>query len=400
MKPPIETSSINGAASNNGTVKETVTAHHSYIYTGGHLAQETITTTVIPADETATSTEDAVSTTASSTMSATANGTVAASSSVAAIASNSTTTTETLYYAYDANGVPMSLTYTDAEGVTETYYYATNIQGDVTAILDTTGIPVVEYTYDAWGNLLTTTGSLADTLGKANSLRYRGYAYDTETNLYYLQSRYYSPEMGRYINVDGYIITGQGLIGNNMLAYCLNNPVICEDETGAMCVLMELSGGGIPSFSKNEGNENRTSVISKLTSTLESIAYNFEFSAGIGQGIYAELSILDCIGAGIGMYGNYGTISYSDGAWKTGQEVYSGATASITPWLEFGAADYSFMQNGIRTDGYAWSGYNANQESYTLFSAACYLIYFGISFSISFDTITFTKDVDAIWKVR
>lgn len=98
----------------------------------------------------------------------------------------------TLYFAYDASGTPISVTWNGT-----TYYYATNLQGDVMAILDGTGTAMVEYTYDAWGNILSTTGSMADTLGELNPLRYRGYVYDTETGFYYLQSRYYDPEMGR-----------------------------------------------------------------------------------------------------------------------------------------------------------------------------------------------------------
>ena len=240
VKPPIETSSIDGAAFNNGALKETVIAHHTYIYTGGQLAQETITTTVTPTDGTSTPTGDIMSSgesgttiSAGSSTATAANGAVTATGSVIATVSDGATT-ETLYYAYDANGVPMSLTYTDPDGESTTYYYATNIQGDVTAILDTTGTPVVEYTYDAWGNILTTTGSLADTLGKLNSLRYRGYVYDTETELYYLQSRYYNPEMGRFINADNYASTGQGLLGNNMFAYCANTPVSFMDSSGTV----------------------------------------------------------------------------------------------------------------------------------------------------------------------
>ncbi len=209
-------------------MKETVTAHHSYIYTGGQLAQETITTTVTPTDGTSTPMGDIMSS-ADSSATATLSGNVGSATTT----ENSTTTTETLYYAYDANGVPMSLTYTDAQGTTTTYYYATNIQGDVTAILDTTGTPVVEYTYDAWGNPLTITGSLADTLGERNSLRYRGYVYDTETGFYYLQSRYYNSQMCRFINADSYPSTGQGLTGNNMFAYCGNNPIVRKDDSGA-----------------------------------------------------------------------------------------------------------------------------------------------------------------------
>ena len=76
------------------------------------------------------------------------------------------------------------------------------------------------------------TGSLASTVGTYNPIRYRGYVYDTETELYYLNSRYYNPEWGRYINADIYISTGQGLTGANMFAYCGNDPVNNLDPTG------------------------------------------------------------------------------------------------------------------------------------------------------------------------
>ena len=113
----------------------------------------------------------------------------------------------------------------------EVYYYIRNLQGDVTAIINSTE-PVVQYTYDAWGNVLSITGSMADTLGQMNPLRYRGYVYDSETELYYLQSRYYDPKVGRFINADAFASTGQGLLGNNMFAYCGNNPVMGYDPQG------------------------------------------------------------------------------------------------------------------------------------------------------------------------
>ena len=126
------------------------------------------------------------------------------------------------------------------------YYYVTNLQGDVVAILDSSGNEVVEYTYDAWGKLLTTTGTLADTLGQHNPLRYRGYVYDPETALYYLQSRYYDPQLGRFINADAFVSTGQGLLGYNMFSYCNNNPVMYADSTGLALVpcTVAINDGG------------------------------------------------------------------------------------------------------------------------------------------------------------
>ena len=91
--------------------------------------------------------------------------------------------------------------------------------------MDESGVRVVEYIYDAWGKLISTTGTLATTLGADNPFRYRGYYYDTETGLYYLTTRYYDPEVCRFISADVYMSTGQGVLGGNMWAYCGNNPV-------------------------------------------------------------------------------------------------------------------------------------------------------------------------------
>ena len=119
-------------------------------------------------------------------------------------------------------------------------------QSDIVAILNTSGTAVVRYTYDAWGKLLTTTGSMTSTLGVHNPLRYRGYVYDNETQLYYLQSRYYNPAMGRFINADGFASTGQGILGNNMFAYCLNSPTQYEDSYGTTAIgVIPIIGPGV-----------------------------------------------------------------------------------------------------------------------------------------------------------
>ena len=93
---------------------------------------------------------------------------------------------------------------------------------------------MVEYTYDAWGKLLSTTGTLATSLGKDNPLRYRGYYYDSDTGFYYLQSRYYDPVTGRFLNADdiSYLGASGTTLSYNLFAYCENNPVNCEDIHG------------------------------------------------------------------------------------------------------------------------------------------------------------------------
>lgn len=129
----------------------------------------------------------------------------------------------TLDFFYDANGTPYALKYNGT-----VYYYITNLQGDVIQIVDASGNAVATYEYDPYGKVISATGTLAET----NPIRYRGYYYDTETGLYYLQSRYYDPEIVRFVNGDSYASTGQGLLGNNMFAYCVSNPVNMSDPAG------------------------------------------------------------------------------------------------------------------------------------------------------------------------
>ena len=96
------------------------------------------------------------------------------------------------------------------------------------------GTKLISYTYDAWGNFTTTyhNGCTSSHHANLNPFRYRGYYYDADTGLYYLQSRYYDPTVGRFLNADVYISTGQGLLDYNMFAYCGNNPVTGYDPTG------------------------------------------------------------------------------------------------------------------------------------------------------------------------
>ena len=110
------------------------------------------------------------------------------------------------------------------------YFYEKNFFGDVMAIYDDSGTKVAEYSYDAFGHCRMTYSF--SHFARINPIRYRSYYYDTHTGLYYLQSRYYNPTVGRFISPDCYVSTGQGLLGNNMYIYCNNNPVMYVDPTG------------------------------------------------------------------------------------------------------------------------------------------------------------------------
>ena len=119
------------------------------------------------------------------------------------------------------------------------------------SFVDSAGSTVANYTYDAWGKLLSVKNASGATITSSthiaiiNPIRYRGYYYDAETGWYYLQSRYYDPGLGRFINADCTTNTGQGFIGRNMFAYCLNNPVILFDVKGEdACIVIDSSGAG------------------------------------------------------------------------------------------------------------------------------------------------------------
>ena len=114
-----------------------------------------------------------------------------------------------------------------------TYIYRRNLMGDVTHIYTTDGTLVVRYVYDAWGNHRIITN--VDNIGTINPIRYRGYYYDTETDLYYLEARYYDPETGRFISQDSIdFIVPNHLTGLNLYAYCNNNPVMNVDPSGCL----------------------------------------------------------------------------------------------------------------------------------------------------------------------
>ena len=138
-------------------------------------------------------------------------------------------------YLYDLDGTVCGLKYNGTS-----YYFYKNLQGDVIAITDDAGAVVARYTYNAWGKCTIVSDASGVGIAIINPFRYRGYIYDFETGLYYLQSRYYNPNWGRFLNADGYVSTGTGLLGYNMYAYCNNNPVMLIDAEGSFPWLVVL----------------------------------------------------------------------------------------------------------------------------------------------------------------
>ncbi len=166
-------------------VESEITVSYSYIYAGDKLLQEKITTGQV---------------------------------------------TETHNFFYDNNGIPYAMQIGN-----DVYYYITNLQGDVVGMIDSSGISVASYTYDPYGKVLSATGTIAE----KNPLRYRGYYYDSESELYYLISRYYDPNTCRFINADD--ISNIGATGDivslNLFPYCSNNPITRSDDNGSTWLL-------------------------------------------------------------------------------------------------------------------------------------------------------------------
>jgi RHS repeat-associated protein len=228
------------------------------------------------------------------------------------------------------------------------YFYIRNSQSDIIGILDSNGTQVVSYTYDTWGKLISITGDKV--LGEKNPYRYRGYRYDTETGYYYLQSRYYNPEMGRFLNIDALGGNVGALLSHNIFTYCNNNPANTTDpngfrpiytmgeETGAMrdasyksmakaavAISNKLSSMSTSTVTNSKGNTLKEAILGSmpgpLSVTVFSICENFGDDIVLGSmrtklyGISTKIPVtlgvfedafkqLGVVGLGLSIYDN------------------------------------------------------------------------------------------------
>ena len=143
------------------------------------------------------------------------------------------------YYRYDALGQLASIKRINAAGTTYTVYAVTNSRGDVEELRHLNGSLIARYKYDAWGNTLSIVDADGNEITSSTALpvqnpfRYRGYYYDSESGLYYLQSRYYDPVTCRFVSADSQISgVGGEILGYNLYAYCQNDPINMGDESG------------------------------------------------------------------------------------------------------------------------------------------------------------------------
>ena len=147
---------------------------------------------------------------------------------------------ERMDFLYDEKGTPFAFEYQE-----KMYFYQTNLQGDIIGIVDSKGSQVVVYRYDAWGEVLVSSDASGFGLAQINPLRYRGYYYDQETGLYYLQTRYYDPKVRRFLNADDASVLTKDpeqLTEKNLYAYCDDNPVMYRDDTGMFDIVSGIFG--------------------------------------------------------------------------------------------------------------------------------------------------------------
>ena len=267
-----------------------------------------------------------------------------------------------MVFLYDDAGSPIGFLYRTsayARGTYDAYFYEKNFFGDVIGIYDESGSCVAKYNYNAWGvcTVQTNVGGIAT----LNPIRYRGYYYDTHTGLYYLQSRYYNPDWGRFISPDCYVSTGQGLLGNNMYLYCNNNPVMYVDPTGELALttaLLLIGGfifaggtiGGIVSY--NAAKEEGTSGVDLLNETADGILQG-AVVGGIGAFLTVSTAGLLGIPSLAGTLGvsalSVSTVAMAENAEVISLQVKKGIQDGDNGWRIASDCITSIMYNSGRT---------------------------------------------------
>ena len=253
-------------------------------------------------------------------------------------------------YLYDGSGQLMAIRYKGAD-----YYYIRDGLMCITGLVDANGGAVVNYRYDSWGKLISITGSMAGTLGKDNPYRFKGYYYDDETRMYYLKSRYYQPEICRFISADTIeVLDCQGdLNDKNLYAYCDNNPVMRVDTGGQIWITLGImaAGGGIGM------------VIGAASSAITQYMFNGEInwkSVGVaavggfvsGAVAASPLGLTGQIGVGAAV----GAVSYvadckvNGSVLKVDELAVSAAAGAVSGWIGgSGANQYKALSNTIKT---------------------------------------------------
>ena len=238
----------------------------------------------------------------------------------------------TILYIYDANGSPIGFRCREvdyASGVWDVYWYEKNPFGDIVAIYSSTGQKLISYEYDPWGNFTTTNHTGASTTARYNSLKYRGYYYDDDFNMYYLQSRYYDPATCRFISPDSLMSGVNGsLHGFNLYAYCFNNPLSYTDSQGNWPKWMEDAYEWVEN-KRDEAKEVWNEVTEWVENKVSEIG---TYSTGLSiSGTYDHIVVNVQIGLSIDKEGHIeGQISISSGVSTSDHGWFVGGYHTVT----------------------------------------------------------------------
>ncbi|MCU0105221.1 hypothetical protein N7603_06080 [Acholeplasma vituli] len=227
------------------------------------------------------------------------------------------------------------------------YFYVRDLLGIIRNIIDVNGNIVVTYKYDGWGNhkvygSSNVENTSTDFIGNINPFRYKGYYYDVETEWYYLESRYYSPLLSRFINMDHTQYLEPGTIDSvNLFAYCGNNPVMYSDPSGNFAISLLVAGfiigaivgstASVVSQGITNGWDNINGWQVALDGTIGGISGLLAFT-GIGALGSAFIS------GGLGFIGSVGgDLIASNGDWNQVNWVKAGVMTAVNFGLGLGA---------------------------------------------------------------
>ena len=238
---------------------------------------------------------------------------------------------QTFWYTYDSNANLVSIIIGG-----KNYFYVRNLQNDIIALIDEDGNTVVNYTYDSWGKILSITGSLKDTVGQQNPLRYRGYYYDKETGMYYLKNRYYDPELRRFISSDAVttlIASTETLHNRNLYTYCNQNPLTRSDGNGHLWTVAAGIIGGVISLGRQLRYEKK-----EMSWKVAAQAALDGISAAVGA---SAVGTIGQIVTNVATTVTSGILAGDDGTEIAMQAAASGILASgIIPWVGGPGADF------------------------------------------------------------
>lgn len=242
-----------------------------------------------------------------------------------------------VWYLYDANGsaIGFEYSYLNFAGtlVTARVYYEKNLQGDVIGLLDAGGAEIAAYAYDAWGNVTSSTYVEGNEIPyELNHITYRGYYRDEETGFYYLQSRYYDAEVGRFLNADdtSYLGASGTVWGYNLYAYCENNPVKYDDLNGTFigtCIIVGALVGAVVGGVYAAYKSKKKLGYVKGKWVLGGVLIGGGVGALAGWGVGAACSALG-VGATAGSSGTLGSTIYA--SWQNAEQALRNSMKSVS----------------------------------------------------------------------